>query len=319
MEILLSQPRGFCAGVIRAIEIVEQALDVHGSPVYVLHEIVHNPHVVESLRAKGAVFVENLDQIPQGAVGIFSAHGVGSSVEDEARERQLRVIDGTCPLVTKVHRQAQRYERLGFEIIVIGHQGHPEVEGTCGRLSQPFHVIATVQEAEALQVRDPRRVAYVTQTTLSMDDTRGVIETLQKRFPELPGPDLDDICYATQNRQNAVRRVLDQVDVLLVVGARNSSNSSRLREVGKQHGIPSFLIENAAGLDPDWFTPASRIGLTAAASAPELLVQQVVQRLQDLGMSNVTEMDGEIETTVFPLPGPARPLPAADTSQMPSA
>jgi 4-hydroxy-3-methylbut-2-en-1-yl diphosphate reductase len=302
MNVLLSQPRGFCAGVIRAIEIVERALALHGAPVYVLHEIVHNRHVVEDLKRKGAIFVEELESIPPGALTIFSAHGVARRVVDQASERRLRVVDATCPLVTKVHLQAQRYHRLGYEVVIIGHPGHPEVEGTLGQIPHSVHVLCTVAEVEALEVRDPSRVAYVTQTTLSLDDTREVIAALERRYPEIQGPDLDDICYATQNRQNAVRRLVGEVDLLLVVGARNSSNSNRLREVGEQHGIESHLIESAADLDPSWFRPDMRIGITAGASAPELLVQQVVRRLSELGVGDVTEMAGEQETTVFTLP-----------------
>jgi 4-hydroxy-3-methylbut-2-enyl diphosphate reductase len=302
MNVILSQPRGFCAGVTRAIEIVERALEIHGAPVYVLHEIVHNHHVVEQLRAKGAIFVEKLEEVPPGSVTIFSAHGVAKRVVEQARERTLRVIDATCPLVTKVHLQAQRYHREGREVIIIGHPGHPEVEGTQGQITDRVHVLSTVEEVERLHVADPDRVSYVTQTTLSIDDTREVIDALERRFPKIKGPDLDDICYATQNRQNAVRTVAHQVDVLLVVGARNSSNSNRLREVGELEGLVSYLIQSAEDLDPTWFTPDTRIGITAGASTPELLVREVVKRLEDIGVTSVTEMSGEPETTVFPLP-----------------
>jgi 4-hydroxy-3-methylbut-2-en-1-yl diphosphate reductase len=302
MNVILSQPRGFCAGVTRAIEIVERALEIHGAPVYVLHEIVHNHHVVEELRAKGAIFVERLEEVPPGSVTIFSAHGVAKRVVEQARERTLQVIDATCPLVTKVHLQAQRYHREGREVIIIGHPGHPEVEGTQGQITDHVHVLSTVAEVERLHVESPDRVSYVTQTTLSIDDTRAVIEALKKRYPNIKGPDLDDICYATQNRQNAVRELAEDVDVLLVVGARNSSNSNRLREVGEQEGLVSYLIQSAADLDPSWFTKDTRIGITAGASAPELLVQEVVERLESLGVTSVTEMDGEAEKTVFPLP-----------------
>jgi len=302
MNVILSQPRGFCAGVTRAIEIVERALEIHGAPVYVLHEIVHNHHVVEELRAKGAIFVERLEEVPPGSVTIFSAHGVAKRVVEQAKERTLQVIDATCPLVTKVHLQAQRYHREGREVIIIGHPGHPEVEGTQGQITDRVHVLSTVDEVERLHIDSPDRVSYVTQTTLSIDDTRAVIEALKKRFPKIKGPDLDDICYATQNRQNAVRALAEDVDVLLVVGARNSSNSNRLREVGEQEGLVSYLIQSAADLDPAWFTHETRIGITAGASAPELLVREVVKRLQSLGVTSVTEMDGEAEKTVFPLP-----------------
>jgi len=303
MNVILSQPRGFCAGVIRAIEIVEQALAIHGSPVYVLHEIVHNAHVVERLRSLGAVFVERLDDVPRGSVTIFSAHGVAKRSVDMAAERRLRIIDATCPLVTKVHVQGQRYSGEGREVIIVGHAGHPEVEGTRGQVPGRTHVLSTVAEVEALEVADPARVAYVTQTTLSVDDTRAVVDALKRRFPAIVGPGLDDICYATQNRQNAVREMSSDVDILLVVGAMNSSNSNRLREVGEQSGLVSHLIESAADIDPSWFASGARIGVTAGASAPELLVQEVVERLKALGVAaTVTEMTGKIESTVFPLP-----------------
>lgn len=304
MDVLLSQPRGFCAGVTRAIEIVERALEIHGSPVYVLHEIVHNRHVVDDLRAKGAIFVETLDEVPPGSITIFSAHGVSEAVETTAAERELRVIDATCPLVTKVHKQAQRYNGKGYEVILIGHPGHPEVEGTRGRIPGPVHVLCSVEEVEALEVRDPSRLSYVTQTTLSLDDTRDVIAALIRRFPDIQGPNLDDICYATQNRQNAVRDLVGDVDLLLVVGAKNSSNSNRLRELGQQSGLPSYLIQSAADLRPEWLGPDIKIGITAGASAPERLVEEVVRGLQAHGVRSVTEMTGERETTVFPLPSP---------------
>ncbi|MFQ5747901.1 MAG: 4-hydroxy-3-methylbut-2-enyl diphosphate reductase [Planctomycetota bacterium] len=302
MEVILSRPRGFCAGVIRAIEIVERALELHGAPVYVLHEIVHNPHVVDELRAKGAIFVEDLAEVPSGSVAIFSAHGVAPKVVRQAEEQELRIIDATCPLVTKVHLQARSYQRKGMELIIIGHPGHPEVDGHRGQVDGPVHVLSTVEEVERLEVRDPAHVAYITQTTLSLDDTREVIQTLKRRFPSILGPDLDDICYATQNRQNAVREMAGEIDILLVVGARNSSNSNRLREVGEQIGVVSHLIESAADLDPSWFSPGDLIGVTAGASAPEKLIHEVVDRLKALGTGSVTEMEGEHETTVFPLP-----------------
>jgi 4-hydroxy-3-methylbut-2-enyl diphosphate reductase len=270
--------------------------------VYVLHEIVHNRHVVDDLREKGAIFVEVLADVPRGSVTIFSAHGVSKEVVQTAEDRGLRVIDATCPLVTKVHNQAQRYHKKGMEVILIGHPGHPEVEGTRGQIPGRVHVLCTVEEVEALQVDDPDSVSYVTQTTLSLDDTSEVIGALKRRFPNIQGPELDDICYATQNRQNAVRQLAGEVDMLLVVGARNSSNSNRLREVGAMSGLESRLIESAEDLDAAWFGPGVRVGITAGASAPELLVEQVVEKLRGLGVQSVTEMDGEREDTVFALP-----------------
>jgi len=302
MDVLLAQPRGFCAGVVRAIEVVEQALAKHGAPVYVLHEIVHNSRVVSDLRTRGAVFVERLEEIPPGEVAIFSAHGVAASVVDEAERRGLRAIDATCPLVSKVHGQAMRYSDDGFEVIVIGHAGHPEVEGTRGRIAGPVRVLCKVEEVEALEVAHPDRLAYVTQTTLSIDDTREVIEALHRRFPAILGPDLNDICYATQNRQNAVRWMASHVDLLLVVGARNSSNSNRLREVAAQAGTPAYLIQGADEIDPGWFVNGPRIGITAGASAPEVVVQEVLTRLREFGVDAVTEMSGERETVTFRLP-----------------
>jgi 4-hydroxy-3-methylbut-2-enyl diphosphate reductase len=302
LDALLSQPRGFCAGVIRAIEIVERALEVYGAPVYVVHEIVHNRHVVEDLQRKGAHFVESVDEVPDGAVTIFSAHGVAQKVAGRAAHRGLRVLDATCPLVTKVHLQARRYHKQGRELVIIGHPGHPEVEGHRGQVEGSVHVLSTVEEVHSLALRDTEQVAYVTQTTLSLDDTREVIAALKRRFPAIRGPDLEDICYATQNRQNAVREMAGQVDVLLVVGARNSSNSNRLREVGEQNGMRAYLIESAEGIDPAWFTPDSRIGVTAGASAPERLVTEVVECLQRLGVGSVREMEGEAESTTFSLP-----------------
>jgi len=302
LDALLSQPRGFCAGVIRAIEIVERALEVYGAPVYVVHEIVHNRHVVEDLQHKGAHFVESVDEVPDGAVTIFSAHGVAQKVARTAAQRGLRVLDATCPLVTKVHLQARRYHKQGRELVIIGHPGHPEVEGHRGQVDGGVHVLSTVEEVQSLELLDPEQVAYVTQTTLSLDDTREVIAALKRRFPAIRGPDLEDICYATQNRQNAVREMAGQVDVLLVVGARNSSNSNRLREVGEQNGMSAYLIESAEGIDPAWFTPDSRIGVTAGASAPERLVTEVVECLKALGVGSVQEMEGEPENTTFSLP-----------------
>lgn len=303
MEIMLAQPRGFCAGVVRAIEIVERALDVYGPPVYVLHEIVHNQHVVEDLRSRGTIFVKMLAQVPKGAVTIFSAHGVAAAMVDEAAARGLQVIDATCPLVTKVHLQAQRYSAQGLEVIIIGHPGHPEIEGTRGRImAGRVHVVSDAEEARRIQVADPERLAYVTQTTLSIDDTRDVIEALRERFPLIRGPELDGICYATQNRQNAVRRMAAEVDLLLVVGARNSSNSNRLREVGERPGASAYLVQDAAELDPSWFKPGMRVGITAGASTPEVLVQGVLDALHRYGIARVVEMSAEPENITFRLP-----------------
>jgi 4-hydroxy-3-methylbut-2-en-1-yl diphosphate reductase len=302
MDVILAQPRGFCAGVIRAIEIVERTLEMHGAPVYVLHEIVHNRRVVEDLEARGAVFVEDLGDVPTGSTLIFSAHGVARKVEDDAVARGLRVLDATCPLVTKVHLQAQRYSREAREVIIVGHAGHVEVAGTLGQVDGPVHVLSSVDEVAALTVRDPERLAYVTQTTLSIDDTKEVVEALKARFPSIKGPGLDDICYATQNRQNAVRALTTRATVLLVVGARNSSNSNRLREVGAQHGVPSYLIEGAGDIDPAWLPPSGRVAITAGASTPEVLVDQVIERLRGMGVRSISTVDGVKETTTFRLP-----------------
>ncbi len=305
MQVILAQPRGFCAGVVRAIKTVERALETYGSPVYVLHEIVHNRHVVENLKRKGAKFVESLEEIPPGALAIFSAHGVSTAVVTRAEERKLRTIDATCPLVTRVHRQAQHYSQQGFELIIIGHRGHPEVEGTRGRVKGLVHVLSKVAEVAVLQVRNPDRLAYLTQTTLSMDDTREVIDALKKRFP-IQGPDLDDICYATQSRQNAVRQVAGEIDLLLVVGARNSSNSNRLREVGEHNGLKAYLTEDPNDLNPRWFSEHSRVGITAGTSAPEAMVQAVLEKLRTYGAESVTEMEGTPEHMSFRLPEPFR-------------
>ncbi len=307
MQVLLAQPRGFCAGVDRAIEIVERALELYGAPVYVLHEIVHNRFVVDDLASRGVIFVDDLNQVPQGSVTIYSAHGVSDEVVRLGVERRLRVIDATCPLVTKVHTQAQAYARDGREVILIGHPGHPEVEGTRGRIPGPVHVLSTVEEVERLAIGDPGRLAYVTQTTLSVDDTREVIDALVARFPMIKGPQLKDICYATQNRQNAVRELSASIDVLLVVGSQNSSNSNRLRELGERQAVASHLIDGAEDLRAEWFSPGARIGLTAGASAPESLVQQVIERLRELGVTEVREMDGEREEITFRLPDELAP------------
>ncbi len=303
MDVRLANPRGFCAGVDRAIEVVEKALAVHGAPVYVLHEIVHNRHVVEDLSSRGVVFVDALEEVPKGSVTIFSAHGVSEKVVETAASRGLRVIDATCPLVTKVHLQAQSYHAKGNHVILIGHPGHPEVEGTRGRIDGPVTVLSTVEEVDALQIADGTPLAYVTQTTLSIDDTREVIDALVARFPRIQGPDLRDICYATQNRQNAVRRLTeDGIDVLIVIGSRNSSNSNRLAELGERKGVPSHLVDDASEIRAAWFGPTSRVGVTAGASAPETLVRKVVERLKELGATRVAEVAGELETVEFKLP-----------------
>jgi 4-hydroxy-3-methylbut-2-enyl diphosphate reductase len=302
MQVKLAQPRGFCAGVDRAIEIVERALDLYGAPVYVLHEIVHNRYVVDDLSARGVVFVDDLDRIQEGSVTIYSAHGVSAEVVQRGVERRLRVIDATCPLVTKVHLQAQRYHDQGREVILVGHRGHPEVEGTRGQIAGRVHVLSTVEEVDRLEVADPTRLSYVTQTTLSVDDTRDVIDALNRRFPDIVGPDLKDICYATQNRQNAVKELADGIDLLLVVGSQNSSNSSRLRELGERRGVPSYLIDSVDQIEPTWFREGMRIGVTAGASAPESLVTGLLAHLRELGVESVVEMDGEPETITFRLP-----------------
>jgi 4-hydroxy-3-methylbut-2-enyl diphosphate reductase len=302
MEARLANPRGFCAGVDRAIEIVERALERYGAPVFVLHEIVHNKHVLEDLRSRGTVFVRSLAEVPSGSVTIFSAHGVSEAVVAEGKARDLRVIDATCPLVTKVHVQAQRYAGDAREVILIGHPGHPEVEGTRGRIPGTVHVLSTPEEVEALVVQDPEQLAYVTQTTLSVDDTREVIDALYARFPSIKGPDLKDICYATQNRQNAVKALVPEIDLLLVVGSANSSNSSRLRELGERSGVPSFLVDDPEQLEPSWFTDCRRVGVTAGASAPEALVNLVLARLTELGVESTSELEGEPEEVVFQMP-----------------
>src|SRR5215813_14143885 len=282
MKVVLAQPRGFCAGVERAIDIVEKALETYGPPVYVRHEIVHNRHVVDSLRAKGAVFVEELDEVPEGKIAIFSAHGVSKTVESDAESRHLQVIDATCPLVSKVHVEGRRYAAQGREVILIGHAGHPEVEGTMGQVPGGVHLISTPQDVAALKIANPEQLAFVTQTTLSVDDTKDVIDALRARFPSIVGPDTKDICYATQNRQKAVRELAQEVDLMLVIGAPNSSNSNRLKEIAEELGVASYLIENADQLKPEWLTKAKTIGVTAGASAPDVLVQDVVEKLRQM-------------------------------------
>jgi 4-hydroxy-3-methylbut-2-en-1-yl diphosphate reductase len=302
MQIILAQPRGFCAGVVRAIEIVERALKKYGAPVYVRHEIVHNKHVVDSLKAKGARFVESLSEIPENAVTIFSAHGVARRVEDEASARALPVLDATCPLVTKVHNQGRRYVEQGRTLVLIGHAGHAEVEGTMGQISAPVFLVQTEQDVETLDIPPSTPVAYVTQTTLSVDDTKGIIAALERRFSDLIGPDIRDICYATQNRQAAVRELSALVDVLLVVGANNSSNSTRLREIGTETGVPSYLIADGSELQPEWVKAARVVGITAGASAPEILVDGVIDALGCLGPVEVSTLAGRQETAEFRLP-----------------
>ena len=302
MRVILAQPRGFCAGVVRAIEIVERALQAFGPPVYVRHEIVHNRHVVESLKAKGARFVEELSEVPPQAVTIFSAHGVARAVEEEAERRGLNVIDATCPLVSKVHNQANRYVRDARQLILIGHAGHPEVEGTKGRIPVPVHLVQTEEDVAKLDIPRDTPIAYVTQTTLSVDDTRGIIAALERKFSDVVGPDTRDICYATQNRQSAVRELCKLVDVLLVVGASNSSNSNRLREIGTDSGIPSYLIADGSELMPEWVRGARTVGITAGASAPETLVENVIDALAQLDKVDISTMAGRIEDIEFKLP-----------------
>jgi 4-hydroxy-3-methylbut-2-enyl diphosphate reductase len=302
MRVVLAQPRGFCAGVERAIEIVERALDKYGPPIYVRHEIVHNRHVVERLRAMGACFVDEIDEVPPGAVTIFSAHGVASEIERLAGKRGLPVIDATCPLVSKVHIEGQRYANQGREIVLIGHAGHPEIEGTMGRITGRVHLISRPEEVADLQVADPEKLAFITQTTLSVDDTRAVIDALKARFPSIVGPDTKDICYATQNRQRAARELAKIVDVVLVVGAPNSSNSNRLREIAAECGVPSYLIEDAAALDGRWLEGARSVGSTAGASAPDILVEELVTRLREMAGAEVEFLPGVTENVRFRMP-----------------
>ena len=306
MQILLANPRGFCAGVDRAIDIVERAIELFGPPIFVRHEVVHKRYVVDRLRSMGAVFVDELAEVPTGATVIFSAHGVSSAVVEEAAQRGLNVFDATCPLVTKVHMEVQKYAREGRDVILVGHQGHPEVEGTMGRFDASFggriHLIESVSDVAALQVRDAERLAFVTQTTLSVDDTAEIVGALRKRFPTLATPRKEDICYATQNRQDAVKKLLEQCDVLLVVGSRTSSNSNRLRELADRAGLPGYLIDGPDDLRKEWFVGKAAVGVTAGASAPELLVQQVVQRLKDWGGVAPREVVGREENVVFGLP-----------------
>jgi len=302
LRVVLAQPRGFCAGVERAIEIVERALKKFGPPVYVRHEIVHNRHVVESLRARGAVFVDELHEVPAGAMTVFSAHGVARRVEDEAKARDLPVIDATCPLVSKVHNEGRRYAGQGREIVLVGHAGHAEVEGTIGQIAGTVHLVQTVDDVAKLAVTDPDKLAYITQTTLSVDDTRHIIAALRARFPSIVGPDVRDICYATQNRQQAVRNLAQAVDMILVVGSKNSSNSNRLREIGQELGKPAHLIDDASDLRADWFAGIGSVGLTAGASAPETLVQGVLDGLRAFAEIEVSTLDGVEENVRFRFP-----------------
>ncbi len=302
LKIILAQPRGFCAGVERAIEIVERALKIYGPPVYVRHEIVHNKRVVNNLSSKGAVFVKELDQIPEGAVTVFSAHGVSQKVEDTAEVRNLPVLDATCPLVAKVHKEGQRYSKDGFEVILIGHEGHPEVEGTMGRISGPVYLVSNTDDVKSLKVKNPDKLSYVSQTTLSVDDTRDVINALQERFPKIVGPDVKDICYATQNRQSAVRDLVKSVDLVLVVGARNSSNSNRLKDIGSESGVNTHLIETADDMSLSWFENVDSVGITSGASTPDELVKEVIDRISTFTSIEIEKQPGKEENVVFKLP-----------------
>ena len=302
LRVILAQPRGFCAGVERAIDIVERALTKFGPPIYVRHEIVHNRHVVEDLRARGAVFVDELDEVPEGAMTVFSAHGVARKVEQAASNRSLPVIDATCPLVAKVHAEGRRYASQGREIVLIGHAGHAEVEGTIGQIDGKVYLVQTIEDANILVVENPEKLSYITQTTLSVDDTRGIISALKERFPAITGPDVRDICYATQNRQEAVHHLAELVDLILVVGSKNSSNSNRLREIGAELGRPSYLIDDATALQPKWFENVRTVGLTAGASAPEVLVQGVIEGLHRFGQVEIELLAGTPEDVKFKLP-----------------
>ncbi len=307
MDLLLANPRGFCAGVDRAIEIVERALALHGAPIYVRHEVVHNKFVVEGLKAKGAIFIEDLADVPPNSILIFSAHGVSQAVRREAEARGLTVFDATCPLVTKVHIEVSRMREQGKEIIMIGHKGHPEVEGTMGQSKDGMYLVESAADVPGLKVKDEHNLAFVTQTTLSMDDASGIIAALKTRFPGITGPKKDDICYATQNRQDAVKVLTQQCDLVIVVGSPNSSNSNRLREVATNRNIPAYLVDNAAELDAAWLVGKHHVGIAAGASAPEVLVQEVIARLQELGAGQVQELSGISENVVFPIPKALNP------------
>ena len=306
MQILLANPRGFCAGVDRAIDIVERAIELFGAPIYVRHEVVHNRYVVERLRSLGAVFVEELDEVPDDATVIFSAHGVSRAVQDEAKRRALKVFDATCPLVTKVHMEVARYAREGRDVVLIGHAGHPEVEGTMGRFDTSngghMHLIVNVEQARRLEVRDAARLAFVTQTTLSVDDTQRIVDALRERFPTLASPRKEDICYATQNRQDAVKQLVERCDIILVVGSPSSSNSNRLREIAEKAGIPGYLVDGPEDLQREWFEGKRVVGVTAGASAPEVLVERVVARIREWGGAAPVDVIGQQENVVFSLP-----------------
>jgi len=303
MEVILARPRGFCAGVNRAINVVNKALEVYKPPVYVLHEIVHNTHVIRELEEKGAVFVEQLEDIPRGSIAIFSAHGVSRAIKEQAKNLGLRAINATCPLVSKVHRRVSRLNKINYDVVVIGHKGHPEVEGTCGHASGSVHVVSSPDEVQRIQVKDPNRVGYVTQTTLSIDDTAEMLTALRKQFPEITEPSRTDICFATSNRQAAVRELSESVDLILVVGSKNSSNSNRLREVAQKNHIPAFLVDHAKEIDPNWLRNVERVGITAGASAPEYLVTELVAWLREkYKVQKVQEMDGVDEIICFQLP-----------------
>jgi len=302
MEILLANPRGFCAGVDRAIEMVERALEMHGAPIYVRHEVVHNEFVVANLRKKGAVFVENLDDVPEGSILIFSAHGISRAVRMDAEARGFTIFDATCPLVTKVHSEVARLRDRGMEIIMIGHAGHPEVEGTMGQADGNMYLVESPADAQLLEVKNPDNLAFVTQTTLSMDDTATIIAVLRNRFPKIIGPKKDDICYATQNRQDAVKKLAGLCDLVIVVGSPSSSNSNRLREVAHNMNVPAYLVDTAEELQQEWVSGKSRIGISAGASAPEVLVQDVIVRLKAMGADSVRELDGITENITFPIP-----------------
>jgi 4-hydroxy-3-methylbut-2-enyl diphosphate reductase len=319
-DVLLAEPRGFCAGVDRAIEIVERALEQFGAPIYVRHEIVHNTYVVNDLKAKGAIFIEELSEVPAGATLIFSAHGVSQTVRHEADERGFQVFDATCPLVTKVHIEVAKLRREGYEFLMIGHKGHPEVEGTMGQLSEGIYLVEDVDDVATVQVANPAKLAVVTQTTLSVDDAAAILQAIKNRFPHVREPKQQDICYATQNRQDAVKIMAPQVDVVVVVGSPTSSNSNRLRELAERLGTPSYMVDCPDDLQPGWFDQRPRVGLTAGASAPDVLVQQVISRLRALGAISVRRMQGVEESVRFPLPkglggtGLDRPLPTERTA-----